>query len=122
MRSFLKFYRLLRGGAVLRGTAVTRQSIIVIQYFGYSTDEELFCKMATRQRFVHFFLHKLTFLLPVVVSEQSVFLNRKSFHFLRFSLKNILKIFKIKILNFEFLKKIVIFGILSKSMEINENQ
>ena len=47
--------------------------------------EELFCKMATRQRFVHFFLHKLTFLLQVDVSEQSVFFNRKSFRFLRFS-------------------------------------
>ena len=40
MRSFLKFYRLLRGGAVLRGTAVTRQSIIVIQYFGFTGSGE----------------------------------------------------------------------------------
>ena len=40
--------------------------------------------MATRQRFVNFFLHKLSFRLPLVVSGKSAFFFRKSFQFVRF--------------------------------------
>ena len=60
--------------------------------------EELFCKMATRRTFVNFFLHKLSFRLPLVVSGQSAFFFARVFIFWGFYKKIIEKYWKFKIL------------------------
>ena len=60
--------------------------------------EEFFCKMATSLdigAFVHFFLHKLSFRLPLVVSGKSALFFRKSFQFVRFWKKNKFEILRI---------------------------